>query len=60
VKLQRRLFEHYKIEIPVAVQNGNAYLRYSIQAFNNQRELDYLFGSVMELMNEGYLFNSGK
>ncbi len=60
VKLQRRLFEHYKIEIPVAVQNGNAYLRYSIQAFNNQRELDYLFGSVMELLKEGYLFNSGK
>ena len=60
VKLQRRLFEQYKIEIPVAVQNGNAYLRYSIQAFNNQQELDYLYDSVLELLKEGYLFNSGK
>jgi isopenicillin-N epimerase len=60
VKLQRRLFEQYKIEIPVAVQNGNAYLRYSIQAFNNQQELDYLYDSVAELLKEGYLFNSGK
>ena len=59
-KLKRRLFEKYKIEIPVAVQNGNTYLRYSIQAFNNQQELDYLYDSVTELMKEGYLFNSGK
>jgi isopenicillin-N epimerase len=59
-KLKRRLFEKYKIEIPVAVQNGNAYLRYSIQAFNNQQELDYLYDSVAELLKEGYLFNSGK
>ena len=54
------MFEQYKIEIPVAVQNGNAYLRYSIQAFNNQQELDYLYDSVLELLKEGYLFNSGK
>jgi isopenicillin-N epimerase len=60
VKLQRRLYEQYKIEIPVAAQNGNAYLRYSIQAFNNQQELDYLYDSVGELLKEGYLFNSGK
>jgi len=60
VKLQRQLFEKYKIEIPVATQNGRSYLRYSIQAFNTQAELDYLYDAIQELLQENYLFNSGK
>ena len=54
-QLQQRLYDIYKIEIPVAVQNGNAYLRYSIQAFNSQEELDYLYDSLKELLNSRYL-----
>jgi selenocysteine lyase/cysteine desulfurase len=38
-----------------AVQNGNVYLRYSIQAFNSQEELDYLYDSLKELLDSRYL-----
>jgi len=54
-QLQQRLYDIYKIEIPVAVQNGNVYLRYSIQAFNSQEELDYLYDSLKELLDSRYL-----
>jgi isopenicillin-N epimerase len=54
-QLQQRLYDIYKIEIPVAVQNGNTYLRYSIQAFNSQEELDYLYDSLKELLDSRYL-----
>ena len=60
VEFQERLFHEYKIEIPVAVQNGNSYLRYSVQAFNAQNELDYLFDTLEELKQKGYLLSSGK
>ena len=54
-QLQQRLYDIYKIEIPVAVQNGNAYLRYSIQAFNSQEELDYLYDCLKELLDSRFL-----
>ena len=60
VEFQKILFREYKIEIPVAVQNGNSYLRYSIQAFNTQNELDYLYQALINLKDKGYLLSSGK
>jgi isopenicillin-N epimerase len=60
VEFQKILFREYKIEIPVAVQNGNSYLRYSIQAFNTQNELDYLYQALIDLKGKGYLLSSGK
>ncbi len=49
-KLQRYLFETYKIEIPVMQHNGKVYLRYSINAFNSQQDLDKLYEAVKEIM----------
>ncbi|MCC6815248.1 MAG: aminotransferase class V-fold PLP-dependent enzyme [Saprospiraceae bacterium] len=37
------LFNNYKIEIPVMRQDDKLYLRYSIQAFNDQNDLDRLY-----------------
>jgi isopenicillin-N epimerase len=59
-EFQKKLFNDYKIEIPVAVQNCSSYLRYSVQAFNTQNELDYLYASLVDLKNMGYLLSSGK
>jgi isopenicillin-N epimerase len=59
-EFQKKLFNDYKIEIPVAVQNGTSYLRYSVQAFNTQNELDYLYDSLVDLKKKGYLLSSGK
>jgi isopenicillin-N epimerase len=61
ILLQKHLYEKYRIEIPVAVQNGNSYLRYSIQAFNSQEDLNILYSALEEIVSEGQLlFNSGK
>ncbi len=52
-QLYRRLVDHYKIEIPVMRQGSDVYLRYSINAFNMQSELDRLFEVVREIREEG-------
>lgn len=50
-KLQRHLFEKYKIEIPVMRQDDKVYLRYSINAYNSQRDLDNLFNALKEIIS---------
>ena len=54
-KLQRALFEKYKIEIPVMRQGEDTYLRYSINAFNSQQDLDVLYHALEEEMTSGWL-----
>ncbi len=49
-QLQRLLFEKYKIEIPVMKHDDKIYLRYSIQAFNTQNDLDILYNALKEIM----------
>lgn len=48
--LQRDLFEAYKIEIPVMRHGNDVYLRYSIQVFNTQKDLDTLYEAVKEII----------
>jgi isopenicillin-N epimerase len=50
-KLKHMLYDVYKIEIPIAEQNGNYFLRYSIQAFNSQEDLDCLYFALKEIIN---------
>lgn len=45
-KLQRHLFERYNIEIPVMRHGNNVYLRYSINAYNSQEDLDKLYTAL--------------
>jgi isopenicillin-N epimerase len=49
-KLQRLLFEKYKIEIPVNRQDDKVFLRYSINAFNEQSDLDKLYNALSEII----------
>ncbi len=56
-KLQRLLFEKYLIEVPVMKQGDHVFLRYSIQAFNTQSDLDNLFHAMKEIIGEGELIN---
>lgn len=49
-KLQRHLFVKYKIEIPVMRHGDKTYLRYSINAFNSQNDLDRLYDAVKEII----------
>lgn len=48
--LQRDLFEAYKIEIPVMRHGNDVYLRYSIQVFNTQKDLDVLYEALKEMI----------
>jgi len=56
-KLQRHLFENYKIEIPVMRHGDKVYLRYSINAFNSQKDLDILYEAVKEIRSKTNLIN---
>jgi isopenicillin-N epimerase len=55
LQLHQLLFETYKIEIPVTVQNGEWYLRYSIQAFNSAQDLDVLEVALLSIKKQGLL-----
>ncbi len=48
--LKALLFNQYKIEIPVMRHGDNVYLRYSIQAFNTQQDLDILRDAVKDII----------
>jgi isopenicillin-N epimerase len=48
-KLHDVLYEKYRIQIPVMKQGGRFYLRYSIQAFNSEEDLDKLYDALREV-----------
>ena len=48
-KLQRHLFEQYRIEVPVMRQDDRVFLRYSVQGYNTQEDLDRLYEALNEI-----------
>lgn len=49
---KQHLFEAYKIEIPVMRQDEKVFIRFSIQGFNSQKDLDCLFVALeQEIFN---------
>lgn len=54
-KLHRHFFDNYKIEIPVMRHGDKVYLRYSINAFNSQDDLDKLFAAISEIKKDSSL-----
>ena len=53
--LQKLLFEKHKIEVPVMPHNNDVYLRYSINAFNRDEDLDNLYDALNTIQQEGVL-----
>lgn len=51
VGLKDMLFQKYQIEIPVMVLNGNYFLRYSINVYNSQDDLDVLYAALEEIIS---------
>lgn len=56
-KLQRHLFDRYSIEVPVTRQGTRNFIRYSINAFNSQKDLDKLFTAMQEIMTDTALLS---
>ncbi len=50
VELKDLLFNKYKIEIPIMSLNGNYFLRYSINAYNSQDDLDVLYNILQDII----------
>lgn len=50
IQLKHVLYSDYKIEIPVTEQNGNYFLRYSVQGFNSQADLDVLYTALQQII----------
>ncbi len=49
-ELKDLLFNKYKIEIPVMPLNGNYFIRYSINAYNSQEDLDVLYKALQDII----------
>ena len=48
-KMQCKLRDHYQIEIPVINWNNNAYLRISINGYNDWNDIEKLFDCLNSL-----------
>jgi len=59
-KLQRHLFDQYSIEVPVTRQDNRNFIRYSINAFNSQEDLDKLYIALQEITANTALLESGQ
>ncbi len=57
-QLQKVLFNEYKIEIPVMRHGSKVYLRYSMNAFNSQEDLDKLFAAIKDIQKKTTLIES--
>ena len=57
-QLQKHLFNEYKIEIPVMRHGDKVYLRYSMNAFNSQEDLEKLFAAVKDIQQKTTLIES--
>jgi isopenicillin-N epimerase len=49
VKLKKLLFDKYQIQIPIIESNSNVYLRFSIQAFNDDKDIDNLIYALEDI-----------
>lgn len=56
VELKQILYNEYKIEIPVMIQNNQVYIRYSINAFNSEEDLNILEKTLKELKKRTLIF----
>jgi isopenicillin-N epimerase len=48
--LKIRLYEEYRIEVPLMEWNGRKFVRISVQAYNTQEDLDALINGLGELL----------
>jgi isopenicillin-N epimerase len=57
-KLHKYFFNNYKIEIPVMPHGDKIYLRYSLNAFNTQKDMDTLFAAIKDIQQKTNLIET--
>jgi len=50
MELKELLYSKYKIQIPIMPLNGNVYMRYSINVYNSQDDLEVLYQAVTDII----------
>lgn len=50
VTLKRRLYDEYRIEIPLVDWHGNKLIRLSVQGYNSKRDMDTLLDALRDLL----------
>ncbi len=50
LELKKQLLEVYNIQIPIMVLKSNTYIRYSINAYNTQNDLDLLYNALRNIL----------
>jgi isopenicillin-N epimerase len=51
IELKEVLYNQYKIQVPVMPLNGKVYLRYSMNMYNTQADLDVLYSALEDILN---------
>ncbi|MCE3259210.1 MAG: aminotransferase, partial [Bacteroidetes bacterium] len=51
-KLKQLLYEKYKVELPVFRQDDLRFIRYSVNAFNSQTDLDKLYDALKDIQSK--------
>ena len=49
LNLKDKLFDHYRIEVPITTHKNWLFIRLSIQAYNNASDADALVQAVQEI-----------
>ena len=49
-ELKDMLYDKYKIQVPIMLLNEKVYLRYSINAYNSQEDLDVLYKALEDII----------
>ena len=49
-QLKDLLYDTYKIQVPIMLLNDKVYLRYSINAYNSQKDLDVLYKALQDII----------
>ena len=50
MELKELLYSKYKIQIPIMPLNGNIYMRYSINVYNSQDDLEVLYRAITNII----------
>ena len=50
MELKELLYSKYKIQIPIMPLNGNIYMRYSINVYNSQDDLEVLYQAITDII----------
>lgn len=48
---QKKLFDHYHIEVPLTRRGGDIFIRYSVNGFNTQQDLQQLYDAMTLELN---------